>query len=118
MGDYPAGIDLANALLNLAFAQMGLRQWRRSYEAFEDSMAIFQSVLKDGESPNMNAVDSASIGFLPKKHWNFSDKQTQFFQESTDDETSVEREVLERDTHGIQIDGFDSDMNFTLSNEL
>ena len=56
--EFPVKLELANALLNLAYAQLGLKQWRSSFEAYEEAMDLYASELAEGETP-MNHSDPA-----------------------------------------------------------
>jgi hypothetical protein len=49
--EYPIMLELANALLNLSYAQLGLKQWRTSFYYFIEAMDIFVSELPEGETP-------------------------------------------------------------------
>jgi tetratricopeptide (TPR) repeat protein len=42
---------LADALLNLSYAQSGMRQWQKSMASFEDAVDIFKNEIPEGESP-------------------------------------------------------------------
>jgi hypothetical protein len=42
---------LADALLNLSYAQAGMRQWRASMTSFEDALDIYSKELSEGEAP-------------------------------------------------------------------
>jgi tetratricopeptide (TPR) repeat protein len=42
---------LADALLNLSYAQCGMRQWQKSMASFEDAVDIFKNEIPEGESP-------------------------------------------------------------------
>ena len=49
--DYSVELELANALLNLAYVLLGQRQWKSSFDAFGESMDLYASELMEGESP-------------------------------------------------------------------
>jgi hypothetical protein len=42
---------LADALLNLSYAQAGMRQWQASMTSFEDALDIYSKELPEGEAP-------------------------------------------------------------------
>jgi len=49
--EYSVRLELANALLNLAYAQVALKQWKSSFQSFEEAMDLFASELREDESP-------------------------------------------------------------------
>jgi len=49
--DYPVKLELANTLLNLAYVQLGLKQWRSSFDSFDEAMDLYAAELEEGETP-------------------------------------------------------------------
>ena len=47
----PIKLDLADALLNLSYAQLGLKRFLKSYQSFEEAMSLYKILLSEGESP-------------------------------------------------------------------
>ena len=112
--NYPVEIDLANALLNLAYAEMGLQQWKRSFEAFEESMSIFEVELQDDEAPLKNAglaTGSNSFNEPSDKYSSWKDRLSSFFQlgpTANEDGSGSDVDTAESESSvGIQIDGFE-----------
>lgn len=118
--NYPVEIDLANALLNLAYAQMGLHQWKRSYEAFEESMRIFEVELHDDEAPMNNAglvTGSNSFNEPSDKYTSWRDRLSSFFQlgpTANEDGSGTGVDTAESESSGgIQIDSFEFTGNYS-----
>lgn len=89
---------LADALLNLSYAQYGLKQWHRSMSSFEDALDIFAKELPEGQNP-----------------FDYKDK----------DRGGKSREPLQRDNllerlkgkYSIKIENFDLRGNSSIGNE-
>ena len=114
--NYPVEIDLANALLNLAYAQMGLQQWKRSYEAFEESMSIFEAELHGDEAPMKNSglAGSNSYNEPSDKYSSWRDRLSSFFQLGpTVNEDDSGTDVDTTSSGGIQIDSFEFTGNYS-----
>ncbi|KAL7550404.1 hypothetical protein ACHAWF_013647 [Thalassiosira exigua] len=126
--NYPVKLELANALLNLAYAQLGLKKWSSSYESFQEAMHLFESELKEGETPN-NHSGGANGG----QSTSWGEKLTSFFghrltssaggddngdRPSRDEVVEEEASVGKGDSSSqfISLDGFPSmEENITMS---
>jgi len=49
--EFPVRLELAAALLNLAYAQLALKQWQSALEDFIESMQLYAGGLKEGATP-------------------------------------------------------------------
>jgi len=84
---YPIEIDLADALMNLAYAQLALKQFRKSFASFEESMDLYSAVLPEGESPFSKEGDVHSQWSKEDKISSFGEKLNRFFsRRGTDDD--------------------------------
>jgi len=90
--EYPVRLELANALLNLSYALLGLKQWRSSFESFEEAMDLYQSELAEGETP-MNHSDPPMMEATKGSQSGWGDMLTHFTKGSTD----MEEETLDGD---------------------
>ena len=77
--DYSVELELANALLSLAYVNLGVSQFKSSFDTFEEAMDIFQSELKEGESV-MNHMDLSEKKSSIMSSW--SEKLTGFIKSS------------------------------------
>ena len=58
---YSPRLDLAHVLHSLSYTYLALMQWKKSYEAFEEAMDIYQSELSEEQSPmEWNSIATAT----------------------------------------------------------
>ena len=48
--DYPVQLELAQALLNLTYVQLGLKQWQSAFEAYNEVMLQYAGKLWERET--------------------------------------------------------------------
>lgn len=78
--EMPVSLEIANALLNLAYALLGMNQWKQSYDMFEEAMDIYDSSLADGETPMNHSEGAGSSRKSAGASW--GEQLTRFFKES------------------------------------
>mmetsp|Transcript_14322 Transcript_14322/g.30609 ORF Transcript_14322/g.30609 Transcript_14322/m.30609 type:complete len:745 (-) Transcript_14322:45-2279(-) len=119
--DYPVKLELANALLNLAYVLLGLRQWRSSFEAFEEAMDLYASELTEGGSPmdhpdSVIEVKNGNLANLGERLASFI-KGGMGWEEETPilDEDSSDGKGLKEGTRYISLDDYQMVQNVTIS---
>ncbi|KAL9189007.1 hypothetical protein ACHAXT_011497 [Thalassiosira profunda] len=111
---YSVKLELANALLNLAYAELGLRLWASSLESFEQAMELYESELSGDETP-MGHSGGSDRG----KDSSWGERLTSFFKSGAGDKSSNDRgdgeggQNNDDSTQGIDLSNFQMMENAT-----
>lgn len=91
--NYSLRLDLAHVLHSLSYTYLALMQWKKSYDAFEEAMDIYQSELSEGESPmEWNSIATATSQSLSTS---MTDRLLHYFFRQTE-EVSIDLEDFQR----------------------
>ncbi|KAL7461310.1 hypothetical protein ACHAXS_001732 [Conticribra weissflogii] len=112
---YPIEIDLADALMNLAYAQLALKQFEKSFASFEESMDLYSAVLLNGESPFSKDSDAFSQWSKEDKISSLGENIYRFFSRRGSDDDSDDMPQSKNDsmTQPVIVDAYFGNDNST-----